>query len=72
LSVTKETAFYFRLSHSFHGIEPQQLNQFMIPVFIRQPVPTKPEELAKMDVLSQKVGFSDLNLYGKIFRCARI
>lgn len=57
LSVTKETAFYFRLSHSFHRIEPQQLNQFMVPVFIRQPAPIKFEELAKMDVLSQKVSF---------------
>lgn len=55
LSVTKETTFYFRLSHSFVGIETQPMNQFMVPVFICQPAPTSPNELAKMDVLSQKV-----------------
>lgn len=54
-SISKETTFYFRLTPSFHGIEPQPLNQFMVPVFIRQPAPVTPEELAKMDVLSQKV-----------------
>lgn len=55
LSVTKETTFYFRLSHSFHGMEARPMNQFMVPVFIRQPAPTTLDELAKMDVLSQKV-----------------
>ncbi|KAI6183534.1 hypothetical protein M3Y97_00499100 [Aphelenchoides bicaudatus] len=55
LTVTKETAFYFHLSHSFHGIEAQQLNQFMVPAFVRQPAPISQVELSKMDVLSQKV-----------------
>jgi hypothetical protein len=55
LSVTKETTFYFRLGHPFYGVEPNQINQFMVPAFVCQPSPITMEELAKMDVLSQKV-----------------
>jgi hypothetical protein len=57
LSVTNKTTFYLRLSPSFHGSEPMVVNEFMVPVFLRTPPPTSGAELAKMDVLSQKVSF---------------
>ncbi|KAI6197569.1 Nitrogen permease regulator 2-like protein [Aphelenchoides besseyi] len=57
LSVTPETTFYLKVCPSTldNSLEIELINQFMVPVFVRQPPPTTVAELSKMDVLSQKV-----------------
>jgi hypothetical protein len=54
-TVTDQTTLYLKLCPSFHGREPPPVNPFLVPIFTRIPPPTLPEQLHKMDVLSQKI-----------------
>ncbi|KAI6232729.1 Nitrogen permease regulator 2-like protein [Aphelenchoides fujianensis] len=56
LSVTAECTLYLKACpQALDAPDSEPLNQFMVPVFVRQPPPTSPAELSKLDVLSQKV-----------------
>ncbi|VDD91639.1 unnamed protein product [Enterobius vermicularis] len=53
--VTDETTVYLKLCPSFYGVEPPMVSPQMVPIFARVPPLKDPEQLTKMDVLSQKI-----------------
>lgn len=69
LSITQESTIYLKVCPSTRNISTEPINPYMVPVFTRHPPPTTPNELCKMDVLSQTVSSLILTHLMSRFTC---